>query len=87
MTLVVSRITMLIVCMVPFTCTKIGHVLGCYHDRIADSSIAVSNPTYLGFGSCWEDTSKTDCTGYSSVMFYDCKSVPNSCTSCRVKII
>jgi hypothetical protein len=64
---------------------EIGHNFGCYHDRFSDAQTAANNPTYLGFGNCWEDTSKNDCTCYSSVMVYDCNTVPNGCTSCTSK--
>jgi len=64
---------------------ELGHNMGCYHDRISDSSVSATKPTYLGFGSCWEDTSKSDCTCYKSVMVYDCNTTVNHCTSCSSK--
>ncbi len=64
---------------------EIGHNLGCYHDRFSDPTTSANNPTYLGFGSCWEDASKSDCTCYSSVMVYDCNTPQNHCTSCSGK--
>jgi hypothetical protein len=59
---------------------EIGHILGCFHDRF--SAALYSDPTYIAYGNCWEDTSKNDCTCYSSVMVYDCNTIPNGCTSC-----
>lgn len=61
---------------------ELGHNFGCYHDRFSDATTAANNPNYLGFGSCWEDKSKTDCTCYSSVMIYQCNTKPNGCKNC-----
>jgi hypothetical protein len=64
---------------------ELGHNFGCYHDRFSDVPTSDANPTYLGFGHCWEDTSKTDCTCYSSVMTYQCNTPTKHCTSCVSK--
>jgi hypothetical protein len=64
---------------------ELGHNFGCFHDRFSDVPNSDANPTYLGFGHCWEDTSKTDCTCYSSVMTYQCNTPTNHCTSCVSK--
>jgi hypothetical protein len=64
---------------------ELGHNFGCFHDRFSDVATSNANPDSLGFGNCWEDTSKTDCTCYSSVMIYQCNTVPNHCTSCTSK--
>jgi hypothetical protein len=64
---------------------ELGHTFGCFHDRFSDSSASTDNPNYLGFGSCWEDASKNDCTCYSSTMIYQCDTLPNHCTSCNAK--
>jgi hypothetical protein len=61
---------------------ELGHNFGCFHDRFSDVPTSDNYPTYLGFGSCWEDTSKSDCTCYSSVMIYQCNTLPNHCTNC-----
>ncbi len=61
---------------------ELGHTMGCYHDRFSDPVSSVNNPNYLGFGNCWEDASKNDCTCYKSVMVYDCNTTPNSCKTC-----
>jgi hypothetical protein len=64
---------------------ELGHNFGCYHDRFSDVANSDARPDYLGFGNCWEDTSKTDCTCYSSVMIYQCNTLPNHCTACTSK--
>jgi hypothetical protein len=60
---------------------ELGHTMGCFHDRTSDSAMSANRPTYLGFGNCWEDASKTDCTCYQSVMATAC-TTPNGCSSC-----
>lgn len=64
---------------------EIGHNFGCFHDRFSDPTTSANYANYLGFGSCWEDASKNDCTCYASVMTYQCDTVPNHCTSCTGK--
>ena len=64
---------------------EIGHNFGCWHDRFSDPTNSARYPNYLGFGSCWEDTSKTGCVCYSSVMIYNCDTTPNRCTNCVFK--
>ena len=58
---------------------EMGHLQGCQHDRISENA---GTRAYAAYGNCWEDTSKTDCTCYSSIMTYQCSTVPNGCTSC-----
>ena len=58
---------------------EIGHIMGCHHDRFSTNA---GTSQYIAYGNCWEDTSKTDCTCYSSVMVYNCRTVPNNCTQC-----
>eukprot|EP00607_Mallomonas_marina_P001598 CAMPEP_0182430118 /NCGR_PEP_ID=MMETSP1167-20130531/37089_1 /TAXON_ID=2988 /ORGANISM="Mallomonas Sp, Strain CCMP3275" /LENGTH=647 /DNA_ID=CAMNT_0024614807 /DNA_START=509 /DNA_END=2452 /DNA_ORIENTATION=+ len=59
---------------------ELGHIQGCYHDLFSGSRFW--DPEYEGYGNCWEDASKGDCTCYSSVMVYDCNTEPNHCTRC-----
>jgi len=59
---------------------EIGHNLNCWHDRLEDG--VSSNSSFYGYGDCWEDASKNDCTCYKSIMVYDCNTTANSCTSC-----
>eukprot|EP01041_Mallomonas_annulata_P005378 gene5378-10753_t len=65
---------------------EMGHIMGCHHDRFADASSTISDPTYTAYGHCWEDTNKNDCTCYRSVMSYSgCITSPNNCTNCQTK--
>mmetsp|Transcript_22763 Transcript_22763/g.22972 ORF Transcript_22763/g.22972 Transcript_22763/m.22972 type:complete len:1090 (-) Transcript_22763:249-3518(-) len=59
---------------------EIGHNLNCWHDRYEDG--LSPNSSFYGYGDCWEDASKNDCTCYKSIMVYDCNTTRNSCTSC-----
>eukprot|EP01041_Mallomonas_annulata_P010918 gene10918-22787_t len=65
---------------------EMGHIMGCHHDRTADASSTISDPTYTAYGHCWEDSNKHDCTCYRSVMsYFECKTAPNNCTGCSGK--
>lgn len=64
---------------------EIGHTMGCQHDRYNAAAYAAANPTFFGFGDCWEDAAKNDCTCYSSVMVYICNTPQNHCTQCNRK--
>eukprot|EP01038_Epipyxis_sp_PR26KG_P010055 gene10055-13515_t len=73
-----------------FLTHELGHNFGCLHDRIDGYSYAQANPDFFGFGNCWLDASKTDCTCYKSVMTYYC-SIPgclnsNNRTDCTDKM-
>ena len=61
---------------------EIGHTMGCQHDRI---TALQSDPSFIAYGNCWEDASKTDCTCYSSIMVYQCNTTQNQCTDCITK--
>mmetsp|Transcript_12291 Transcript_12291/g.12381 ORF Transcript_12291/g.12381 Transcript_12291/m.12381 type:complete len:1035 (+) Transcript_12291:161-3265(+) len=58
---------------------ELGHLQGCSHDRF---SAPRSLPNYNGYGHCWEDRAKTDCTCYSSVMVEECRTEEKGCTKC-----
>mmetsp|Transcript_32202 Transcript_32202/g.46463 ORF Transcript_32202/g.46463 Transcript_32202/m.46463 type:complete len:1011 (+) Transcript_32202:567-3599(+) len=64
---------------------EIGHTFGCQHDRYSEASYVANNPTFYGYGDCWEDASRSDCTCYASVMVYVCDTPTKHCTQCRKK--
>ena len=67
---------------------ELSHTMGCYHDRFSQALSAddvTKGGKFYGYGHCWEDTSRTNCWCYKSVMAYSCRTVPNGCTGCGLK--
>eukprot|EP00607_Mallomonas_marina_P001892 CAMPEP_0182426690 /NCGR_PEP_ID=MMETSP1167-20130531/13206_1 /TAXON_ID=2988 /ORGANISM="Mallomonas Sp, Strain CCMP3275" /LENGTH=767 /DNA_ID=CAMNT_0024608325 /DNA_START=297 /DNA_END=2600 /DNA_ORIENTATION=- len=62
---------------------ELGHIQGCYHDRFSGDKFWQAD--YNGYGNCWEDATRSDCTCYRSVMVYVCDTEPNHCTDCRLR--